>query len=357
MSAPPHPPGSAGGLGPWSLTSAAGVAGIGLPRSGLACVFVVGPTASGKTRLAVSLARRFGGEIVSADSRQVYRTLDLGTGKDLAEYGSGADRVPVHLIDVVGPDEAYHLFRFVAEAQAALRDIAARGRLPVVAGGSCLYVNALLGGYGLDGAPPTPELRRGLEGLADAELIGILRREAPDLAARADPSQRRRLVRAVEIARSRGGDTVPAPAALRLRPLLLAPFYPRSAIHERIERRLDERLAAGLVAEVARLHAGGLSWERLDWFGLEYRYVAQHLQGRMGFAEMRQTLLARIRRFCKSQDVWYRKMEREGQVIHWLPGGDLPQAVELVRRFVDGAPLPAPVIRLNDVLYGPRSGR
>lgn len=327
----------------------------GEPAAGAVCVFVVGPTATGKTRLAVALARRFGGEIVSADSRQVYRGLDLGTGKDLAEYGVGDSRIPVHLVDTVDPGEEYHLFRFVADARAAIRAIAGRGRLPVVVGGSCLYVNALLSGYGLDGAPPAADLRRGLEGLGDDELLEILRREAPDLAARVDRSQRRRLVRAVEIARSRATSGAAPSDAIALQALLLAPFYPRQAVHERIAQRLDERLQAGMIDEVARLHAGGLSWERLEWFGLEYRYIAQYLQGRMGLAEMRETLLARIRRFCKSQDVWFRKMEREGKVIHWLPAGDPLRAADLVRRFLAGEALPPPGIRLDELRYGPRS--
>jgi tRNA dimethylallyltransferase len=320
-------------------------------------VFVVGPTASGKTALAVGLAQRFGGEVVSADSRQVYRGLDLGTGKDLAEYGAGAARVPHHLIDVAEPQEDYHLFRFVSEARAAIAAIAGRGRLPIVAGGSGLYVNALLADYGLDGAPPNPALRCELEGATDAELMSMLRQEAPDLADRVDAGQRRRLLRAVEIARSR---TLPPTAVLptlRLRPLLLGPYYPRAAMHGRIARRLDARLAAGMVEEVAALHASGLSWERLAWFGLEYRCVAPYLRGEVSLAEMRETLFSRIRRLCRAQDTWFRKMEREGKDIRWIPGGDLGVAGELVQRFLAGEVLPPPALRLCDTLYGPQPRR
>ncbi|MBN2452162.1 MAG: tRNA (adenosine(37)-N6)-dimethylallyltransferase MiaA, partial [Lentisphaeria bacterium] len=138
------------------------------------CVVVTGPTATGKTALAVALARRFGGEILSADSRQVYRGLDLGTGKDLAEYGSGPDAVPYHLIDAVGPDESYHLFRFLGDAWEALAGIWSRRRLPIVAGGSVLYLHALLEGYRLDGGEPDPELRARLETLTDTELERVL---------------------------------------------------------------------------------------------------------------------------------------------------------------------------------------
>ena len=338
------------------MTGTAGISA-GAAAAPIPCLFVIGPTATGKTALAVSLARQLAGEVVSADSRQVYRGLDLGTGKDLAEYGAGAARVACHLIDVAEPLEDYHLFRFVSEARAAIVAIAGRGRLPIVAGGSGLYVNALLDGYGLDGAAPDPALRHELAESSDADLIAMLRREAPDLAERVDTGQRRRLLRAVEIARSRGLPSTSVVPPLRLRALLLGPYYPRATVHERIARRLDARLDAGLVAEVAALHASGLSWERLAWFGLEYRCVALHLQGELTLAEMRETLLARIRQFCRAQDVWFRKMERAGKDIYWLPGGDLGQAADLGRRFLAGQELPLPALRLSATLYGPQTSR
>lgn len=319
------------------------------------CLVVLGPTASGKTALAVRLARRLGGEIVSADSRQVYRGLDLGTGKDLAEYGTGAGRVPCHLIDIVDPTEDYHVFRYLADARQALREIAERGRVPIVAGGSSLYIRALLDGYRLAGGGVDPDLRRRLEGLSDPELLECLQREAPDLADRVDRRHRHRLLRALEIARSRHGPEPGSDPGLRLDALLLAPYYPRPRMHARIESRLDARLAAGLVAEVAGLHAGGLSWERLEWFGLEYRFVARLLQGHLDPVPMRAGLLAGIRRFCRAQDVWCRKLEREGHPIHWLPEGDPDQAEALARGFLAGAAVPPPALRLNDILYGRRT--
>jgi len=319
------------------------------------CLFVIGPTASGKTALAVRLARRLAGEVVSADSRQVYRGLDLGTGKDLAEYGAGDDRVPYHLIDIVDPGEDYHVFRFLAGARQAILDIVGRGRLPIVTGGSGLYIKALLDGYRLSGGGPDPGLRQSLAGLSDHELLECLQREAPDLAARVDTGQRRRLLRAVEIARSRVGPESAAGPEFRPEALLLAPYYPRQQMHARIESRLDARLAAGLVAEVAGLQARGLSWERLEWFGLEYRFVARHLQGFLDLAQTRAGLLAGIRQFCRAQDAWCRKLEREGHPIQWLPGGDPEQAEALARRFLAGETLPPPVLRLNDTLYGPRT--
>ena len=173
--------------------------------------------------------------------------------------------------------------------------------------------------------------------------------------ARTDLTQKRRVVRALEIARTR---STPASRteALAGQALLLAPFYRRAEVHRRIAARLDERLANGLVEEVRRLHeAAGLAWERLEFLGLEYRYVARYLQGLLTAAQMHETLLAHIRQFGKSQDVWFRKMEREGKSIHWLPGGDGERAAALVTAFLAGQTLPPPTVRLADTFYGPRS--
>lgn len=338
------------------MTRGGGPPGPAMDATPLDVLFVVGPTASGKTRLAVALARRFAGEIVSADSRQVYRGMDLGTGKDLAEYAAGeaGPAVPLHLVDVVEPWEEYHLFRYLAAARAALAEVAGRCRLPVVAGGTGLYLKALLDGYRLDGSGPAPALRRELEARPDAELLATLQREAPDLAARVDRSQHRRLVRAVEIARTRLGEPA-APAPPVVRPLLLGVFWPRAELHRRIEARLDARLAAGLLDEVRRLHAAGVSWERLESLGLEYRFCSRFLQGQLSAEAMRRDLLTGIRHLCRRQDIWFRRFEREGRVIHWLPGGDVEAAAALVHAFLSGRPLPPPAVRLSETFYGPLS--
>ncbi len=318
------------------------------------CLVVLGPTATGKTRLGVALARIFNGEIISADSRQLFRGMDLGTGKDLDEYGTGDQHVPHHLIDILDPTEDYHLFRYVSDAHAAMANIQARGRLPVIVGGTALYLNALLNGYLMEGGNPDPKLREHFQPLADADLLERLRQEAPDIYERTDHTQRRRILRALEIAFTRNAGTAP-PSFPPLEALLVGPFYPRPIIHRRIEKRLDERLQQGLVEEVAKLHEQGVSWQRLDNFGLEYRYAAQYLQQQIDLATFRNTLLARIRRLCKSQEIWFRKMEREGKRIHWIPEGNLRQAECLVRDFLDGKPLPPPSLRLSDNLYGPQT--
>ena len=311
---------------------------------------ITGPTATGKTKLAVHLARRFGGEIISADSRQVYRHMDLGTGKDLDEYGDGADRIPCHLLDVVDPQEDFHLKKFIELALAAMDGIRSRNRLPVIAGGTPLYVNALIRGYDLPGGEPDPQLREELQSLSHEQLMARLQAVAtPEFLKRVDITQDKRIIRAIEIALSPQAEPIHAEPLDN--PLVIAPYYPRKTVRERIEIRLDERLKLGLVEEVQMLHKNGVSWEKLDWFGLEYRYVSRYLKNELTFDQMRTELLAKIRHFCKSQDIWFRKMEREGIAIHWIPEGDTATAESLVARWLAHEPLPEPSIRLADITY------
>ena len=311
---------------------------------------ITGPTATGKTKLAVHLARRFGGEIISADSRQVYRHMDLGTGKDLDEYGDGADRVPCHLHDVVDPQEDFHLKKFIELALAAMDGIRSRNHLPVIAGGTPLYVNALIRGYDLPGGEPDPQLREELQSLSHEQLMARLQAVAtPEFLKRVDITQDKRIIRAIEIALSPQAEPIHAEPLDN--PLVIAPYYPRKTVRERIEIRLDERLKLGLVEEVRMLHQNGVSWEKLDWFGLEYRYVSRYLKNELTFDQMRTELLAKIRHFCKSQDIWFRKMEREGIAIHWIPEGDTTAAESLVAHWLAHEPLPEPSIRLADITY------
>ena len=311
---------------------------------------ITGPTATGKTKLAVHLARRFGGEIISADSRQVYRHMDLGTGKDLDEYGDGADRVPCHLLDIVDPQEDFHLKKFIELALAAMDGIRSRNHLPVIAGGTPLYVNALIRGYDLPGGEPDPQLREELQSLSHEQLMARLQAVAtPEFLKRVDITQDKRIIRAIEIALSPQAEPIHAEPLDN--PLVIAPYYPRKTVRERIEIRLDERLKLGLVEEVRMLHQNGVSWEKLDWFGLEYRYVSRYLKNELTFDQMRTELLAKIRHFCKSQDIWFRKMEREGIAIHWIPEGDTATAESLVARWLAHEPLPKPSIRLADITY------
>lgn len=297
-------------------------------------IVVTGPTATGKTHLAVGLARMFHGEILSVDSRQIYRGLDIGTGKDLAEYSEGGEPVPFHLIDVVAPGERFDLFRFLELARTELVDMHHRKVLPILCGGTPLYLLALLDGYAMEGGAPDRQLREELSRCSTAELLQQLREIAPpELFERTDLTQDRRIIRAIEIARSQREQPAPPPLA---NTLILAPQFTRTEVRERIATRLDARLHAGLLEEVRQLHEQGMSWEQLDWLGLEYRFVARYLQGQLTYQEMHDTLLAHIRQFAKRQDGWFRKFEREGHHIHWIPQGNLEMALALVRDFLNG---------------------
>ncbi len=276
-------------------------------------VAVTGPTATGKTALAIRLAHQFTGEIISVDSRQVYRHMDLGTGKDLHEYGE----IPYHLIDVADPArETYNLALFLRDAYQKIADIAGRGKLPVLCGGTALYLAALLNKYQLPGAQLAPREAGKAREQQDGELPVSF---APPLC---------------------------------LEPLVLGVYYPRQTVHERIEARLDERISAGLVDEVRTLHeVYGVPLEKLDFFGLEYRECARFLRQECSLLEMRNQLLYKIRQFAKRQDIFFRKIEREGNVIHWLKAGKEPDPVELIELFLAGEPLPEPEIRISEIRY------
>ena len=279
-------------------------------------VVITGPTATGKTALAVKLARIFPAEIVSVDSRQVYRGMDIGTGKDLDEYGE----VPYHLIDIADPQrEVYNLARFLRDAYRAVWEIAARGKLPILCGGTALYLAALIDGYHLPGGALPPREK------------GVARvRQNPEEEPSFEPP-------------------------FELDALLLGVYYPRNEVHARIESRLDSRITDGLVDEVKRLHEiNEVSWEQLEFFGLEYREVARYLKKECTLSEMRNTLLARIRQFAKRQDIFFRKLEREGHKIHWLEAGRDHDPCTLIEAFLNGESLPEPAFRLCDINYGKR---
>ena len=317
-------------------------------------IVVTGPTATGKTALGVSLARRFDGEVISVDSRQVFRGMDIGTGKDLSDFGEGEEFVPYHLIDVVDPNDDYNLVRYCNDVKKSFDAIASKKKLPFFIGGTALYLDAVLKGYTMSGGPPDSNLRKELKRKTASEIATMLKEQHPEAyEAIKDKGNKNRLLRGFE--KSKNLSNATPPLAEQLAPLILGVYYHRKDVHKRIEERLDARIDEGMIEEVQKLHENGVSWERLDYFGLEYRYVSMFLKGEIGRDEMRDKLLVKIRQFAKRQDIWFRKMEREGTEIHWIEQGDFAQASELVSKFLDGTKIPPPKIRLNDIRYGPKS--
>ena len=281
---------------------------------------VLGSTASGKTKLAVELARVLNGEIISADSRQVYRGLDIGSGKDLDEY----QEIKHHLIDIVDPGYEYNIFDFQKNVIDAYQAITHQDKLAIMAGGSALYVDSILKGYRLIEVPENVALRATLATLSHEQLIQQLMLLKPNLHNTTDIIERDRLVRAIEIAQGElaAQDSINDFPALK--PLIFAIKWPREVIRQRITLRLKQRMEEGLIEEVAHLHAQGVSWETLYFYGLEYRYIAQHLQGQLSKNDCFQKLNSAIHQFSKKQDTWLRRLERNGTKIHWLDGDTAP---------------------------------
>ncbi len=313
-------------------------------------IVVMGPTATGKTKLAVRLAREFNGEIISADSRQVYRGLNIGSGKDIDEY----EDIPYHMIDIVSPSEDYNLMRFRSDVPEIILEIDSMGHIPIIAGGSALYINSILSEYSLSGGAPVPDFRESLKGLETKEILEMLKNESDDAyKSIGDPSNRNRIIRYLEKIKNIDRQMEPLPFTPEC--LLIGVFFDRKDVHSRIEKRLELRLKSGMIEEVEDLHNKGISWEKLEFFGLEYRYVACYLQGKLSFMEMRKQLLEKIRQFAKRQDVWFRKMEREGKVIHWVKEGNPLQAASLAAAFLKNQEIPAPEIRISEIYYGKKS--
>ena len=321
---------------------------------------VTGPTATGKTAFAVRLADALDGEIISVDSRQLYRGLDIGSGKDIGEYTLPTGKqIPAHLIDIADPMHPYNLAEFMRDCHAAIADISSRNSLPVLCGGTALYLDAVLRSYQLQGGAPDPGKRQEKRSLPTEELRRLLAEKEPDSEIlRREPDNRIRIIRRLEQLEE-NPDSVLLDTANAPHPeyefLVLGVLRSRSELHQRIEQRLDDRLAHGMLDEAVRLHEQGVPWERLEFFGLEYRYMALHHQGKLTFQEMRDQLLIKIRQFAKRQDSWFRNMERNGIPIYWFKPEEFDAALDLSRRFLADDPLPEPEFKLSETFYGPRS--
>ncbi len=296
-------------------------------------IVILGPTASGKTRLASRLAAVIGAELISADSRQVYRGMDIGTGKDLGEYIVDGVPVPYHIIDVAEPGHLFSVYEFQQRFYECFREITARGRMPVVVGGTGLYIESILREYRMVPVPEDAALREELKRLSMEGLAARLLHLNPALHNTTDLTGRERLVRAIEIAEHTlmhgSQEVIERPDIV---PLVIGVRWDRTVLRERITKRLKERLGQGMIKEVQRLRDAGVSWGRLDEMGLEYRYVSLYLRGELTWDEMFRTLNIRIHQFAKRQDTWFRGMERRGITIHWIEGADETALLELVRK-------------------------
>ena len=284
-------------------------------------ITVLGPTASGKTRFAVQLADRLGAEIISGDSRQVYRRMDIGTGKDLDDYRIGDRSVPYHLIDIVEPGTKYNVFEYQRDFLEAYNDIHRRGRKAVLCGGTGLYIESVLRAYRLSPVPQNPELRERLADKSLEELTALLA-TYKSLHNTTDVDTAQRAIRAIEIEeyyRQTPLDRRPFP---KIESLTLGVDVNREVRRERISQRLRKRLDEGMCGEVERLLAEGIKPEDLIYYGLEYKYVTLYVTGQITFDEMAQQLEIAIHQFAKRQMTWFRGMERRGTPILWIRLGE-----------------------------------
>jgi len=282
-------------------------------------ITILGPTASGKTPLAAHLAAEIGGEIISADSRQVYRRMDIGTGKDLSDY----QNIPYHLIDICEPGTKYNLFQYQQDFQKAYDDIMARGRQPILCGGTGLYIEAVLKGYQLSPVPQNPELRASLEGKSLEELTAMLkelkRQNGSHMHNTTDVDTAQRAIRAIEIELGQQGDMKHEAFNMKQTPyIIIGVSIDRDLRREKITRRLKARLDEGMIDEVRGLLAEGIPADDLIYYGLEYKYLTEHILGRLTYDEMFRQLEIAIHQFAKRQMTWFRGMERRGFTIHWI---------------------------------------
>lgn len=276
---------------------------------------IIGPTAVGKTRVAVEVAHQIGGEIISADSRQVYKGLDIGSGKDLQEYSVRGKVIPYHLIDISPVEREYNLFEYQRDFLSAFRNITQKSKKPILCGGTGLYIESVVKGYRLVHAPENITLREDLEEKTDEELTTILS-SYKNLHNKTDIEDRGRLIRAIEIAFYEKLN--PQPEFPKLSSTVFGLRLERILIKSRITERLRSRLKNGMIEEVEELVRKGVSLDRLFKLGLEYRYVSMFLLSDLNYNDMFQKLNSSIHAFAKRQMTWFRKMEREGISIHWI---------------------------------------
>lgn len=288
-------------------------------------ITILGPTASGKTPLAAALAKEVDGEIISADSRQVYRRMDIGTGKDLADYhvvGHSVADIAYHLIDICEPGTKYNLFQYQQDFYDAYQDIRARGKQPILCGGTGLYIEAVLKGYKLSPVPQNQTLRDSLEGKSLDELTKLLidlkEKNGSNMHNKTDVDSCQRAIRAIEIETYNLEHPTPCRELPPVDSLIIGVNIDREERRKKITKRLKARLDEGMIDEVKELLAEGIAPDDLIYYGLEYKFVTEYLIGKLSYEEMFQRLEIAIHQFAKRQMTWFRGMERRGFMIHWI---------------------------------------
>ena len=289
-------------------------------------ITILGPTASGKTPLAAALASEIGGEILSADSRQVYRRMDIGTGKDLADYTITNKQepitIPYHLIDICEPGTKYNLFQYQQDFYDAYRDVVSRGAVPILCGGTGLYIEAVLKGYRLSPVPQNPELRARLENKTLDELtqmlVALKEQNGSTMHNKTDVDSCQRAIRAIEIEEYNLHTPMPKRELPPIDSLIIGVNIDRELRREKITRRLKARLEEGMIDEVKGLLDEGIPADDLIYYGLEYKFVTEYLVGKTTYDEMFTRLEIAIHQFAKRQMTWFRGMERRGFQIHWI---------------------------------------
>jgi tRNA dimethylallyltransferase len=285
-------------------------------------IVILGPTASGKTKLAGKLAYDLRGEVISADSRQVYRGMDIGTGKDLSEFHRGGEIIPRHLIDILEPSQEFNVFEFKKGFYGIFNALRERRVLPVLVGGTGLYLESVLTDYNMPYVPSDELFRQEAASKSLTELREILLEMKTELHNKTDLEDRERLIRKIEIEKAKLHATGKQMQNYFIHAVVFGVHWERSVLRRRIADRLHKRMAEGMIEEVFQLHEKGLSWERLDGFGLEYRYISRYLQNMMTKDEMAFRLQIAIGQFAKRQMTWFRRMEKKGVSIEWIPGDD-----------------------------------
>ena len=280
-------------------------------------ITIIGPTAAGKTSVAAHLAADLNTEIISGDSRQVYRTMDLGTGKDIADYTVDGRQIPYHLIDIVDPGYKYNVFEFQRDFYKAFSDIAGRGMTPILCGGSGLYVESVIREYEMSEAPLNQPLRDRLEQLPLDELVDILK-SYKQLHNTTDTNNKRRTIRAIEIAEYEKDNSVCKTERPEIRSLVVGIDIDRDLRREKITRRLKQRLDEGMIDEIRSILSSGVTPDDLMYYGLEYKYVTMHVIGQLTYDGMFSQLEIAIHQFAKRQMTWFRGMERRGVKINWI---------------------------------------